>query len=642
MKKILCVVISCKLLLGAIIPFSAAEEAEIYPTVIVAGYSSSNQYLETENGPEKIWGVNVNEIATKALENIARIGRGLGELAFGHPEYISDVVGKAIVEMYGVLAFNPDGTSVNQIHPYSYEASNTQFSYLYNVLGGENIHEPKLMGPVAEEYAKRYGVNGNDYIYSFQTDFRQNIVDSAKDLDHYIDSVREYTGKDKVNLIAVSHGGEISAVYLNLYGTEKNAVHNAVLTVPAIGGAALAYDVMSESVRLDEETLLYFIENGNMIEADINWLVRANQFGLLDTVCNLLIHNYIKQILGYWGSMWDFIPGPYYDDLKNQYLNAHESSELIRKSDIYHYEILPTMTQRLQACADSGMHIDIIAGTDIPSVTGLQESSDAIITVNSSTGAYTAPYGMRFSDGYVQKNTVCTDASHNHISPAMTIDASCGYLPETTWYVNGLFHGMTSRDPYAIDLCCKLLFADETIDVHTDPVYPQFKFAENCSYSVSARFNASPEGYVTADDQTLTVKNLSNKYKMKLVAVSCQGADLTFDVAPFTYLAPQQSVSVSYTGNLPETSRTTFDLTLTYILLGNTPPAGSKTYTYTVMNGEPTPYDTENPFTPANYPSPMEANVSKTAISLIRKSGLFDWFSLMFNLLVSMVRTFRC
>lgn len=637
MKKILSLVLSFTLLFTITLPYVHAEEtAKDYPTIIVAGYSSSNLYLETENGPQKIWGVNADEIISQVLHNIARIGKGLGELAFGHPEYISEVIGKAMVDMYGIMAYTPNGTSVNDIHPYFQDAARTQFSYLYNVLNGENIHEPKIMTTVA----KLYGENGNDMIFSYQTDFRQNIIDSAADLDKYIDSVLEFTGKDKVNLIAVSHGGEVSAVYLSLFGKQKRVVNNAVLTVPAIGGAALAYDVMNESVALDEETLLYFIENGNMIETDIDWLVRANRLGFLDAVCNLLVHNYVKQILGYWGSMWDFIPGPYYDELKAKYLNETDNAELIRKSDIFHYEILPNMTQNLNECVDAGMNIYLVAGTDMPSVTGLQENSDAIITVNSSTGSYTAPYGKRFSDGYVQKHTVCTDLSHNHLSPAMTIDASCGYLPETTWFVNGLYHGMTSRDPYAISLACKLLFSDLPLTVHSDPAYPQFHFAQNCSYSVCGAFNVSSNGYITGDDTSLIVTNLSDKYKMKLISVSCQGADLSFDVAPFTYIKPRESVSLAINGSIPDTSLTTLDLTFTYMLLGNLTPLGEKTYTYTVLNGESPVYDSENPFSSAQYPTPMETNISPSAAYLIQKAGIFDWFTMMFNLMYGMIRMF--
>ena len=54
-------------------------------------------------------------------------------------------------------------------------------------------------------------------------------------------------------------------------------VHNAVLTVPAIGGAALAYDVLSENIVFDEDTLFNFIQNGMMLQEDYDWLVKASQ-----------------------------------------------------------------------------------------------------------------------------------------------------------------------------------------------------------------------------------------------------------------------------------------------------------------------------------------------------------------------------
>ena len=638
MKKILSIFLSALLLLSLSAPPAlAAEAAASYPTVIVAGYSASDLYLTTQEGRKKIWGVDTQELLSRVLSNIAGIGRGLGALAFGHPEYISDLVGQAMVDMYGVMAYTPNGESVNDIHPYSENAADTQFSYLYRELGGEHAHEPEIMRTVAE----LYGENGYDQIFAFQTDFRQNIIDIAADLDRYIDNVRAYTGKDKVNLFAVSHGGEITSVYLHLYGAEKKAVNNAVLTVPAIGGAALAYDVMSENVVFDEETLFYFIENGTMLETDIDWLVRANQFGILDDVCNLLVHNYVKQILGYWGSMWDFIPGPYYDQLKETYLDRFESSELIRKSDIYHYEILPTMTEKLNACREAGINVYIIAGSDIPSVTGLQESSDAIITVNSSTGAYTAPYGQRFADGYRPRNTVCADPAHNHLSPAMTVDATCAYLPETTWFVNGLFHGMTWHDPYAKALASMLLFSDEPTDVRTYEAYPQFKFAENRSYSVLAAFDRSPEGYVSGSDGAIVIRNLSDRYPMRVLSVQFEGCSLTCDAPRDRYIAPGKSVNVPIGGVLPETSLTTVDLTVTYMLVGSVTPAGSKTYTFTVMNGEPQAYNAAEPFTAARHVGAFESRLSDPALSLLKKTGLFDLFSLLFNMLVGMLRSFR-
>ena len=631
MKKTVCVLLSLVLLCVTLSPaaLAAAQADEVYPTIIVAGYSSSNLYIDGE----KIWKLDTNEILSAALSKIAQLGIGLGELAFRQPEYLVDVVGPEVLKLCSVLQCNPDGTSVQDIQTYYQDAEHTQFSYLYENLNGDNVHEEVLMSKIAEGY----GENGNDYIFSYQNDFRMSMVDLAGVLDRYIDSVLEYTGAKKVNLFAVSHGGQTVAAYLAMYGREKNVVNNAVLTVPAIGGAALAYDAMSENVVFDEETLLYFIENGQMIEEDINWLVRANQFGILDEVCNSLIHKYVKQIIGYWGSIWDFIPMEYYEDLKNELLDPELSAPLIEKSDYFHYEILANMTEILNDCVDEGMNIYIMVGTGMPSVTGLQEQSDAIITVNSSTGADTAPYGVRFSDGYIQKHTVCTDPSHNHLSPDMTVDASTAYLPEYTWYVNGLYHGMTWRDDYCMSLCKTLLFSSSRADVRTYKEYPQFKYATNVNYSALAAFNSSPEGYISADDTSITVTNLSKKYKMRLISVAVDGADIRFDVPAFTYLEPQESVTLPIKGELPRQSLVTADVTVDYMLIGSVTPRGSRTMVFTVMNGDAPAYDANAPYAPALHETAFEKGMSDSTRAFLEKTGLFDLLKMIINSIITVI-----
>ena len=116
-------------------------------------------------------------------------------------------------------------------------------------------------------------------------------------LDEYIQTVKKHSGKDKVNIFAVSHGGQVTATYLNLFGW-KGDVDNAVLTIPAIGGAGIAYDAMVENSEFDEESLFRFIENGTMMEENMNWLVKAQQLGFLDDILNSLVP-YLKEILGY-------------------------------------------------------------------------------------------------------------------------------------------------------------------------------------------------------------------------------------------------------------------------------------------------------------------------------------------------------
>jgi len=633
MKKTVSIFLSLLLVCGILLPLAnAAEAGEVYPTIIVAGYSSSNLYIDDE----QIWKLDMSEVLQLVLHNIAKIGIGLGELAFQNPDYLCDTVGPAMIDLCGKMACNPDGSSIYDMTTYLQDAEHTQFSYLYDNLDGENTHEAVIMADIADIY----GENGYDYIFSYQQDFRMSMVDCAATLDRYIDSVLEFTGADKVNLFAVSHGGETVAAYLCMFGLQKNVVNNAVLTVPAIGGAALAYDLMSETVVFDEETLLYFIENGQMLEEDLNWLVRANQFGILDDVCNILMNRYVKQILQYWGSIWDFIPAQYYEELKNEQLDPVLSADLIAKSDYFHYEILGNMTQYLQACVAEGMNIYIVAGYGNPSVTGLQEQSDAIIPISASTGAKTAPFGTRFSDGYIQERSVCANENHNHLSPDMTVDASTGFLPDYTWYVHGLFHGMTWKDEYSIALCETLLFSSEKVDVYTYPEFPQFKYSSNRNYSVTCDFNASSQGYWTADDTSLTITNLSYKYPMRLVSVTVDGADVRFDIKNVVYIKPQESYTLKMTGTLPEVSLTTADITINYALLGSVTPAGSRTMVFTIMNGPCAEYDEGSPYTSSFRDTFFDKAVSDNMRDFLEKTGLYDWLKMIFNSLITILKTF--
>lgn len=634
MKKIISILLACLILFAGLLPavFAERQSENTYPTIIVAGYSSSNLYLDGK----QVWHIDGNDIVSAVLKNIARIGIGLGELAFRQPKYLSDVIGREIIRLTQYIAMNPDGTSVYPLSTWPADAEHTQFSYLYENYNGDNVHEAEIMADIGT----LYGDDGNRFLFSYQQDFRYGMIDCAAALDKYVDSVREFTGKDKVNIYAVSHGGQTVAAYLALYG-EKNAVNNVVMTVPAIGGAALAYDVLSEKIDFNEEELVVFVENGQMLETDFNWLVKANRLGILDDLFKSLVHNYVKKIVGYWGSMWDFVPMEYYDDLKNSLLDPVQSAAIIEKSDIWHYQILPTMGEKLRACIDRGANIYIVAGSESPSVTGLREQSDAIIPVAAATGALTAPYGFRFNDGYKTCGTVCDDPTHNHLSPGMTIDASAGWLPEQTWFIAGYFHGMTWKDEYLIGLCKTLIFADDLISVHTFKEYPQFKDSTAVNYSVHAAFDRSAEGYLSGQDSALTVTNLSKKYKMRIASVAVDGADIQINVTKVVYLDPGQSYAFTITGTLPEYSLSTVDVTVNYSLVGSVTPIGARTQTFTVMNGPAPVYDADSPYTAAWHSTVFDDQVSDAGKTLLQKTGLLAFIKMIMNRFMAILRALR-
>ena len=635
MKKVLSILLAF-VIICAVMPICFAENRidNAYPTIIVAGYSASSLYLETEYGREKVWGVNVDDILQAALHNIAQLGIGLGALTVGKTNYLADTVGAAMVDLYGVMACNPDGSSVYSLSNFSRDPAETQFSYLYDSGNGDQVHEGGIMADIA----KLYGEDGYDHIFCFMHDFRMNVIESAGVLDQYIDDVLAFTGAEKVNLFAVSHGGEICAVYFSEYG-HKNEVHNAILTVPAIGGATLAYDFMSESIALNEDILLNFIQNGNMMEEDLDWLVKADQLGFLDPICNRIAGKWVKQIMGYWGSMWDFIPADYYDELKERYLDPVESAALIEKSDYYHYEILPYMSETLQECMANGTNIYIVAGSDNPSVTGLMVQSDAILPLSGSTGAVCAPLGERFKNGYTGKKTVCAEPGHNHVSPAMNIDGSTGYLPDYTWYISGLFHGMTWMDPYSVALCEKLISSDDRIDVYTLTEFPQFHYSTNTCYTVYGEFDNSATGYLSGDDTAFLLTNLSKEHILHVISINCTGADIVFDTGAGLYLKPGETIPVKVTGTVPEESFATADVTVNYALLGSVTPYNCRTMTFTLMNGNIK--GTGNGLVAAHNATPFDKHFDDTTKAALKKLGLLEWFRMFYNIMAGFFSAFK-
>lgn len=594
MKKIIAVFLSIVTALTLSVQTFAAqvERDEFYPIIIVPGYSSSGLCIRNDDGTKThVWGIDTNLILKRVIARSVDLAKGIGELTKGNAKYIADTVGGEFAEMFELMRCNPDGTSVYNVSTYTSTASDSSNTYLLANEDGKFMYEQEIMGM----YGSYIGDDWNDYIFNFSTDFRMNVEKCAADLDKYIDSVLEYTGAEKVNLYCVSHGGQVGATFLNLYGEKKDdKLNNVLLTVPAIGGSPVAYGFFTGDIKFDEENLLYFIENGMMFENDYHWLLADENLAFVDDILHYFLP-YVQYIMGYWGSMWDFVPAEEYDKVRDGYLDSEESAALIQKSDRFHHEIYPSMAQKLQACVGAGINVYIIAGTGNRDIIGYKTTGDAIISTPSSTGATCADYGKRFNDGYTVRDTECNDKTHNHLSPSMEVDASTCYLPEYTWFVDGFYHGMTIKSDYNTDLITALMYTDERIDVHTYSEFPQFHADTNRCQAVFAKFNNSVEGYVSDKDNALTVENCSKKYKMRIVSVSCGGMKLDFDSSFMKEVPVGGSIEIPFKGKVPEASGVKTEVTVNYVLVGAVTPVGSRTFDFTVMNGDKVEYDVNNP-----------------------------------------------
>ncbi len=623
MKKFISVLLCVILVTIGIAPCASAipENCEQLPVVVVPGYSASPLIYYSEDGTrEHVWGLDFDEILSRVLGNIAGVLKGLG-LAITEidPAYLADLVGENFEELAGKLKCNPDGTSMYNVVPmFENTAEATNAANIAEQFGDDTSYqwETDIIGAIRES------VGGMEMFYNFNCDFRMGAIENAHRLRALIEDIIATTGYEKVNLIAISHGGQVSATYLNLYA-EDTLVNNAVLTVPAIGGAALAYDIMTNNIVFDELTLLYFVENGMVLEEDYHILVEAQQLGFLDALLENLVP-YVIDILGYWGSIWDFMPVKYYEDVKNAMLDPVASAALIEKSDAMHTLML-TMNERLTLAEDCGTDISIIAGTGNPSVTGLQENSDGIITTEAATGATCAPYGQRFADGYTQ----LVESENYYVSPSMEIDASTAYLPDSTWFVDGLFHGMTYWDEYSRELMYILLLTEEIDSVWDDPDYPQFHAATNSCYTVHGAFDNSTDGYLAEGDTGFVITNLSKEHTLLITSIIPTQLPVEISL-PTKALAPGESVTVSVEWTDTPVALTKGSVRIGYTLVGNLTPVGSRTLDFTVRAGENAAFDADNMMTDVTDISLTESILGEKAADFLEKIGLHDFFEKVF------------
>lgn len=578
MKKILCVILSLVVITASCFCFAEAykfddlESRSDNPVIIVPGYSAAG--LFTEDG-KQVWGPDIGGMALGLLGNIAKTGRAIGELMLGKAQLIGEVVGEQVVKEMEILRCNDDGTSAYPLHVLSTDAAVTNTANLNEMFpDGSHTYELEIQTELKKYFEP-------SRIYNFMCDFRMGAEFCAGMLRDYIDSVLEHSGAEKVNIYSLSHGGQITATYLTLYG-DDNKVDNVVMTSPAIGGAGIAYDPFAGEIDFDEETLIRFIEQGVMIEEDINWLLKANWLGILDDIL-YAVKPYFYQIMGNWGSIWDFMPAKNYEDAKKTLLNESQHAGLIAKTERFHYEILPKVGERLNFLRDTyGMNISVIAGYGNRIISGMNEDSDSIITLSSATGATTPPFGQRFADGYRQINDC---GGRYKVSPDMTVDASTCYLPDNTWFIKGMFHAFVVFDDYTMELVMKLLLTDEITDVYSDPAFPQFRDSTSRNNSIWAHFDNNTSGYINSDSKKLVVTNICADSNINITAVVCKGLDLHFKVDPTAKLAPGESIELEFTGEIPQVSGKQADITV-YYLADNLTPAGYRTQGYTVMNGE--------------------------------------------------------
>lgn len=546
MKKLISIILCLSMLIGTLTVSSIASEPEGIqwdgdPVIFLQGFTGSplikDQGLETE---ETILGAGSEFDITKILTSLPGIIAGIAVYALtGNSELLSGGFADLAAAKLDNMSCLPDGSSKYNVTTFPYYAKDASVATL--VANGQEAFIPEAgLTTAIREYVP------DESLYIFNNDWRMGQVDNAESLDRFIGEVLEITGKDKVDIYALSHGGQLAATYLYYHGTEGE-VDNVVLNVPSIQGTSIVNGLLGDgAANFSMDEISRFLSVMLQTETDLRFLGKILPGEFLNKLLKVVFVEVFQPVALNFGSIWDFMDVETYGVYKAKYLDPTVNAGIIEKADKMHYDCMANIGEGLRAAQASGVSISIMSNYGTRLGSGEAIDADFVIDTSSTSGAYTAAFGESFENDYTPKYTVCDDKSHNHISPSRTVDATCAYLPENTWFINGQYHGQAAYDSYSLSLLLKLLLTDDIKDIYSDPDYPQFELAQCPVDAVYAKFTDSISGRFSGESDTLLIRNISKEHTIVIRSLSADGIE--FDIDKNTTVAPGEEILVQCSG----------------------------------------------------------------------------------------------
>lgn len=464
---------------------SCGEDCGFFPTIIVPGLGQSSVCVTDDNG-DFLLDKDGNKVS--AFPAYLQLGKIIGKVLFPALATLvtqrdigfSDAFADAIDMAFGINTSDENAQNTGNVVTEKYMYPYSEFSpYEVETV---NHHVP------FERYATKLP---KDHLYYFAYNSFGNHIDLATELYEFIQMVKKQTGHDKVNLVPLSQGASIVSAMLEYFPQVGDELHKVIFVVPAIGGSIIIGDVFNGRINFLNKDYLYngFLEEmglldeytARLIEVAVRILPDEVVMGALNKGVKALVENTMIRSTG----MWALCPPEDYPTAAEKYLSSPDMAKIKEQTDRY-YQAQLHAHDNIQALVDKGVMVFDLAEYNIPVINVAERwntmNGDFIIHLSStSLGAYSANVGETLPDGYTQKNTHCSDPSHNHISPERVVDASAGLLPDTTFYFNGNRHDLTQYNDVILKIAMKMIADDEIKDVYSSDEFPQFLPGRNVS-----------------------------------------------------------------------------------------------------------------------------------------------------------------
>lgn len=502
MKKILKKILAMTLCLAMLVPMGAlgvsakgkegtetdcGGSCEHSPVIVLPGINHSPTYLYDENDEPFMYNGShvggtlliLNEAALTTSAIAKAVAAVLGTLLLQTNIGLDKVAYNLVSEIFKYQKCDENGDHIANL-------KTKRWNYSLEHMTQDEIDWTYRMVPMKP----LVDVIGEDHVYFFTFNLVGDPMKSADELKEYVEMVKEQTGHDKVTFLPVSLGGTILTAYLEKYGHED--LDQIVNAVACLDGTDIVADFMAREWRLEDEYLYHqffaniFVESegtptiGYLINTLLHIVPRSGIDGLLSGAMSAILDTLMLNCPQFWA----MLPSYRYEALAERYLS--DKPVLKARTDAFQQARLNLKQNILDAVAD-GVRVNSIAGANLDFgeqmytyfnivASAEQYNSDGIVNLNSTTlGATGAAHDQTLDDVDYEKNTYCSDPTHNHISPDNMVDTSTAILPENTWIFLDQHHEVGYND-VVLNLA-KAIILGEVTDVHSDPVnYPQYNY----------------------------------------------------------------------------------------------------------------------------------------------------------------------
>lgn len=477
MKKLLSVLMALVMVFTVMVPAFGADDDYVFtsdydggPVIIVRGidfagltYSDGTKALQVNAG-------DVMSLLFKAF---------FATLKLEDEETIADGIFQVAAGIFEPIACNREGNSANSdVSMVQYPGSLAEHpDLLYSLPDGA---EEGIVKTAVERY-------GAENTYFFTYDWRKAPQQLAAELSTFVETAKENSGKDKVNIICASMGGMVTTAYMYYCGTDS--LESVVYLSGAQNGTYVCGDALNGRIVFESQVLVDFLNytagDNIMLKLFFSMFKAMGAVDFITFVINDTVETsferandvMLRDTLGTMCGFWALCPDDDYEGGIETIFGGHEEDYPVLLEKLAETKNFVFSTQEtLQSAMANGVKVSFVSNYNQPLIPVYERAyvnGDSVLeTELTSNFATVAPFGETLSPEYL-RNADRTLVSHDRV-----VDASTAWFVDNTWYVKDAPHVAASYGTQFSDFTFALLECPVQPNVETFPQYPRFMIAD--------------------------------------------------------------------------------------------------------------------------------------------------------------------